>query len=137
MNPCLEKGGLNFVDLMLKLGAERKEVRVVDDEVLTPTSTREVARQLVHMLRAPAPDGLYHVTAEGACSWHEFAAEIFRLGRSTVLLNKAAPGEFPAKVPRPKYSVLENACLKMAGLNRMAHWRDALAEYMREKHHIG
>jgi dTDP-4-dehydrorhamnose reductase len=135
-NPCLEKGGLNFVDLMLKLGRERKEVRVVDDEVLTPTSTREVARQLLHMLKAGAPDGLYHLTAEGACSWHEFAAEIFRLGCSPVQLNKAAPGEFPAKVPRPKYSVLENANLKEAGLNRMAHWRDALAEYMREKHGI-
>ena len=50
-NPCLEKGGLNFVDLMLKLSRERKEVRVVDDEVLTPTSTREVARQLLLMLQ--------------------------------------------------------------------------------------
>jgi dTDP-4-dehydrorhamnose reductase len=136
-NPCLEKGGLNFVDLMLKLSRERKEVRVVDDEVLTPTSTREAARQLLLMLKAGAADGLYHVTAEGACSWYEFAAEIFRLSRSSVLLSKAAPGEFPAKVPRPKYSVLENANLKEAGLNGMAHWRDALAVYLREKHGIG
>jgi len=133
-HPCLEKGGLNFVDLMLKLGHERREVRVVDDEVLTPTSTREVARQLLRMLEAGAPDGLYHATAEGACSWYEFAAEIFRLSPCPALLNKAVPGEFPAKVPRPKYSVLENANLKQAGLNGMAHWRDALAEYMREKH---
>lgn len=136
-NPCLEKGGLNFVDLMLKLSRERKEVRVVDDEVLTPTSTREVARQLLLMLKAGAADGLYHATAEGACSWHEFAGEIFRLSHSSVLLSKAAPGEFPAKVPRPKYSVLENANLKTAGLNGMAHWRDALAVYLREKHGIG
>jgi len=133
-NPCLEKGGLNFVDLMLKLGRERKEVRVVDDEVLTPTSTCEVAGQLLHMLKSGAPDGLYHSTAEGSCSWYEFAAEIFRLGQSPALLNKAAPGEFPAKVPRPKYSVLENANLKRAGLNVMVHWRDALAEYFQEKH---
>jgi len=136
-NPCLEKGGLNFVDLMLKLSRERKEVRVVDDEVLTPTSTCEVARQLLLMLKAGAADGLYHVTAEGACSWYEFAAEIFRLSRSSVLLSKAAPGEFPAKVPRPKYSVLENANLKTAALNGMAHWRDALAVYLRETHGIG
>lgn len=135
-NPCLEKGGPNFVDRMLKLGSERREVRVVDDEVLTPTSTREVARQLMNMLEAGAPDGLYHATAEGACSWYEFAAEIFRLGRCPALLNKAAPGEFPAKVPRPKYSVLENANLKRARLNVMSHWRDALAEYMGEKHGI-
>ena len=136
-SPCLEKGGLNFVDLMLKLSRERQEVRVVDDEVLTPTSTREVARQILIMLKGGATDGLYHATAEGHCSWYEFAREIFRLSRSPVTLNKAAPGEFPAKVPRPKYSVLENANLKRQKLNAMAFWKDALADYLRDKHGIG
>jgi len=136
-SPCLEKGGLNFVDLMLKLSRERKEVRVVDDEVLTPTATREVARQILIMLKGGAADGLYHATAEGSCSWYEFAREIFRLSRSPVALNKAAPGEFPAKVPRPKYSVLENGNLKRQKLNAMAFWKDALAEYLRDKHGIG
>jgi dTDP-4-dehydrorhamnose reductase len=136
-SPCLEKGGLNFVDLMLKLARERREVRVVDDEVLTPTATREVARQILLMLAAGAEDGLYHATAEGSCSWYEFAREIFRLSRSTVTLNKAAPGEFPAKVPRPSYSVLENGNLKRQKLNAMAFWKDALARYLKEKHGIG
>jgi len=136
-NPCLEKGGLNFVDLMLKLSRERKEVRVVDDEVLTPTATVEVARQVLRMLQGGAADGLYHATAEGSCSWYEFAREIFRLSGSAVTLNKAGAGEFPAKVPRPKYSVLENGNLKKQGLNVMASWQDSLAEYMREKHGIG
>ncbi len=131
---CLEKGGLNFVDLMLKLAREREEVRVVDDEVLTPTSTREVARQLRSMLEADAENGLYHATAEGSCSWFEFAREIFRLIGSAIQLNRAAPGEFPMKVPRPKYSVLENAHLKQLGLNVMRPWPEALAEYLREKH---
>jgi len=135
--PCLEKGGLNFVDLMLKLARERKEVRVVDDEVLTPTASKEVARQILKMLKGKAENGLYHATAEGSCSWFEFAREIFRLSHSTVTLNKAAPGEFPAKVPRPRYSVLENANLKRQNLNGMAFWQDALAEYMLEKHGIG
>ena len=136
-SPCLEKGGLNFVDLMLKLSRERREVRVVDDEVLTPTATREVARQILVMLKGGAADGLYHATAEGSCSWYEFAREIFRLSRSNVTLNKSAPGEFPAKVPRPKYSVLENGNLKSQKLNAMAFWKDALAEYLKEKHGIG
>jgi dTDP-4-dehydrorhamnose reductase len=136
-NPCLEKGGLNFVDLMLKLSREREEVRVVDDEVLTPTATVEVARQVLRMLQSGAADGLYHATAEGSCSWYEFAREIFRLSRSPVVLNKAGAGEFPAKVPRPAYSVLENDNLKKQGLNGMAFWKDALAEYLREKHGIG
>jgi dTDP-4-dehydrorhamnose reductase len=136
-NPCLEKGGLNFVDLMLKLARERKEIRVVDDEVLTPTSTKEVARQILRMLKGNAASGLYHATAEGSCSWFEFAREIFRLSKSSITLNKAAPGEFPAKVPRPKYSVLENANLKKQNLNGMAFWQEALAEYLLEKHGIG
>ena len=136
-NPCLEKGGLNFVDLMLKLARERKEVRVVDDEVLTPTATRAVARQILKMLKGNAENGLYHATAEGSCSWFEFAREIFRLSNSPVILHKAAPGEFPAKVPRPKYSVLENANLKRQGLNSMAPWQDALKDYLKEKHHSG
>jgi len=136
-NPCLEKGGLNFVDLMLKLARERSEVRVVDDEVLTPTATKEVARQILKMLNGQAEDGLYHATAEGSCSWFEFAREIFSLSHSTVTLNKAAPGEFPAKVPRPSYSVLENGNLKKQNLNIMSSWQDALAEYMLEKHGFG
>jgi dTDP-4-dehydrorhamnose reductase len=136
-SPCLEKGGLNFVDLMLKLSRERPEVRVVDDEILTPTPTREVARQILHLLKRGVETGLYHATAEGQCSWYEFAAEIFRLSRSSVRLNRAAPGEFPAKVPRPKYSVLENACLKKQGLNIMPPWPEALAAYLKERHGIG
>jgi len=121
---------------MLKLSRERREARVVDDEVLTPTSTREVARQLLHMLQHGADDGLYHATAEGHCSWYEFAREIFRLSGSAIQLNRAAPGEFPMKVPRPKYSVLENASLKRQGLNVMRPWPEALAEYLGEKHGI-
>ena len=136
-NPCLEKGGLNFVDLMLKLSRERREIRVVDDEVLTPTATRDVARQILHMIKNHAADGLYHATAEGSCSWYEFAREIFRLRKSPVTLNKAAPGEFPAKVPRPCYSVLENANLKKQKLNIMPAWQQALKEYLEEKHGIG
>jgi dTDP-4-dehydrorhamnose reductase len=89
------------------------------------------------MARRGAADGLYHATAEGSCSWYAFAAEIFRLSGSGIRLSKAAPGEFPAKVPRPKYSVLENGNLKRQGLNVMARWQDALAEYLKEKHGIG
>ncbi len=129
-HPCLAKGGLNFVELMRKLGRERPEVRVVDSEILTPTSTREVARQLLVMLEKRPPSGLYHATAEGSCSWHAFAAEIFRHTGATAKLSVAAPGEFPAKVPRPTYSVLENSSLKRAGLNVMRPWADALAEYL-------
>jgi dTDP-4-dehydrorhamnose reductase len=127
--PCRAKGGLNFVELMLKLSRERDVLRVVDDEFVTPTPTVQIAEQLVALSRSDNY-GLYHGTAEGSCSWYEFAREIFRATGTRVCLEKASPGEFPAKVPRPKYSVLENHALKAAKLNVFTDWREGLEDYL-------
>ncbi len=134
--PCRAKG-LNFVDLMCKLGREREEVRVVDNETVTPTLTLDIARQVEALLASPVM-GVVHATAEGQCTWHEFAAEIFRLANLPARLNVAGPDEFPAKVPRPAFSVLENARLKTEGLNRMRHWKEGLKTYLegREKERV-
>jgi dTDP-4-dehydrorhamnose reductase len=128
-SPCRGKGGMNFIELMLKLARERGEVNVVDNEFVTPTSTVEIAKQVVALSRSDAY-GLYHATAEGYCSWHEFAREIFVQTDTPVKLHVAGPNEFPAKVPRPKYSVLENNELKRRGLNLFRPWREGLREYL-------
>ena len=128
-HPCRAKGGLNFVELMLKLSKERKEVRVVNDEFVSPTPTTQIARQLVALSKSQ-DYGLYHATAEGSCSWFEFASAIFELTKTDVRLELAGPGEFPAKAPRPKYSVLENAALKSRSLNVFTHWKEGLASYL-------
>jgi dTDP-4-dehydrorhamnose reductase len=130
--PCRAKGGLNFVELMLKLSNERNVLRVVDDEFVTPTPTVQIAEQLVELSRTQHY-GLYHATAEGSCSWFEFAHEIFRATGNSIRLEKACPGEFPAKVPRPKYSVLENHALKTAQMNVFTDWRDGLDGYLRAR----
>lgn len=127
--PCRAKGGLSFVELMLKLSREREELRVVDDEFVSPTPTTQIADQLVRLSRS-SEYGLYHATAEGSCSWYEFAHAIFELTKAKVRLEPARPGEFPAKVPRPKYSVLENAALKSKSLNVFRHWRTGLEDYL-------
>ena len=127
-SPCRAKGGLNFIELMLKLARERGEVRVVDDEFVSPTSTRDIARQMVALSHSEYY-GLYHATAEGSCSWNAFAREIFDLAGVKVNLLVAGPNEFPIKVPRPKYSVLENAGLKRQGLNVFQSWQQGLREY--------
>jgi dTDP-4-dehydrorhamnose reductase len=114
---------------MLKLAKERGEVRVVDSEFVTPTATPELARQMVVLSRCEAY-GLYHATAEGGCSWFEFAREILALTNTQVSLKVAGPNEFPAKVPRPKYSVLENRGLKLLGLNTFRAWQDGLRDYL-------
>lgn len=128
-HPCRAKGGLNFVELMLKLSREREEIRVVDDELVTPTPTAEIARQLLVLTRT-CEYGLYHATAEGSCSWYEFARAIFDLTGTRVRLERARPGDFPVKVPRPKYSVLENAALKTRALNAFSDWKNGLENYL-------
>jgi len=128
-SPCRAKGGLNFIDLMLKLSKERSEVRVVDSEVVTPTSTSEIASQIVVLSKSDAY-GLYHATAEGSCSWYEFAKEIFSLTNTKITLKIADPKEFPAKVRRPQYSVLENRSLNRNRINLFKPWQQGLREYL-------
>jgi dTDP-4-dehydrorhamnose reductase len=132
-NPCRAKGGLNFVELMLKLASERNELRVVDDEVVSPTSTVDLAKQIVVLSRTEN-FGIYHATAEGSCSWFEFASKIFEIVDMKTNLVVAGSNEFPAKVPRPKYSVLENHGLKKLGLNSFRSWEDGLRSYLVSTH---
>jgi dTDP-4-dehydrorhamnose reductase len=130
--PCRAKGGLNFVEVMLKLAREQGMVRVVDSEVVSPTFTEELAQQMVVLSRSDC-FGLYHATAEGSCTWYEFAREIFAITGTRVKLKVAVPNEFTAKVPRPKYSVLENHRLKKYDLNVFRPWQDGLREYVGQR----
>ncbi len=127
--PCRAKGGRNFVTTMLALGRERPFLRVVDDEIVSPTPTAAIAGQSAALCQTEHY-GLYHMAARGRCSWHAFAASIFDLAGIKTDLQVAAPGEFPAKVPRPAYSALENAGLARIGLDLMPDWRDGLKQFL-------
>ncbi len=131
VRPCRAKGG-NFIDTMFKLARERPEVRVVDDEVLTPTFTADLAAQ-IRALALEGPPGLYHATNQGSCSWYEFARAICDLGGVATPLHRTTVKEFASPVKRPFYSVLDNAALRAAGLDRMRPWRAALEDYMRRR----
>jgi dTDP-4-dehydrorhamnose reductase len=131
-HPCRAKGGLNFVEMMLKLARERGEVRVVDNEIVTPTPTAEIAKQLL-VLSGTTDYGIYHASSEGSCSWYEFASAIFELSGTRVKLDRAQPGEFPARAKRPQYSVLENKALKDRSLNIFTHWKNGLSEYLKHR----
>jgi dTDP-4-dehydrorhamnose reductase len=128
-HPCRAKGGQNFVDLMLRLAKERGRVRVVDNELVSPTPTADLAHQIVALTRCNVY-GLYHATAEGSCSWYEFAREIFLFAGIDVKLEVASPTEFPAKVSRPRCSVLENQGLKALGLNQFEPWQEGLHKHV-------
>ena len=108
---------------MLRLGAERDEVRVVDDQVGSPTYVghlAEATRYLVDM-----PRGVWHVSAGGECSWAEFAAAIFEEAGLDCRVVPITTEEYGAPAPRPAYSVLRS---ERDGAPRLPHWRDGLRE---------
>jgi dTDP-4-dehydrorhamnose reductase len=121
------KGG-NFVETMLRLAREGKPLRVVADQVCTPSYTADVADATVALLTA-GRRGLYHVTNAGACSWYEFAGTIFELAGVSANLTAITSREFGAAARRPAYSVLAPA----AGLSPLRPWREALAAYLGEQ----
>ena len=127
----MKKEGVDFKEAMQKLARERGEVKVVTDEFVTPTYTLAAAEQIVRLSRGDAT-GVFHLTPQGACSWFEFAQAIFDLTQTRVKLFPATAADFPAKVPRPRYSVLDNRHLRACGLDIMPDWRQCLKSYLQE-----
>lgn len=123
--------GKNFVKTMLRLSETNDQVKVVGDQVGSPTSARELAGAISHLLFTENY-GVFHATCEGSCSWAEFAGEIFRLAGKDTKVKAITTEEFGAKAPRPAYSILENYMLKLTTDFMFADWRDALAVYMKE-----
>ena len=106
-----------------------KTIKVVNDQTCTPTFTKDLAGQIAALIETHAY-GTYHITSAGDTTWHDFAAEIFRLAKVKVDLRPISSAEFNAPAKRPAYSVLENAGLQKLGIDRMRDWHEALAEYV-------
>ena len=128
------KGG-NFVETMLRKAKAGEPLRVVDDQVSTPTLTYDLAVKLQE-LAASGRYGLYHVTNSGQTSWCQFAAKIFGLAGLQPSLTPITSDELAAPAARPAYSVMENRALADAGLTQPRPWQEALAEYLREKGYL-
>jgi dTDP-4-dehydrorhamnose reductase len=122
-------GGRNFVDTMLRLGADRDELKVVADQVGSPTYTGHLADGIVRLLDTELY-GIHHVAASGACSWHEFAVEIFRQADSDTTVVPCTTDEFPRAARRPAYSVLGTEVEFPVVL---PEWREGLASYLAER----
>jgi dTDP-4-dehydrorhamnose reductase len=125
------KGG-NFVEMMLKKAANGDSIKVVDDQRLTPTSTRELARKVSDLLSADSL-GLVHVTSNGDCSWFEFAREIFSIAGVKADLSPTTSAAFKSPARRPAYSVLDNARLRAMDMDDLKDWRVALREYLQNR----
>lgn len=119
----------NFVETMLRLATSGQPVSVVNDQILTPSATADVARMMLGLLDTGAA-GLFHATNSGGCSWYEFAAEIFRMTRLDVDLRPTTQAERPAPARRPAYSILGHERMRAAGLPEPQPWQDALRAYL-------
>ena len=124
--------GYNFVELMIRLANEGKEIKVVDDQVLTPTSTKDIAEKLYELIHS-GKYGLYHMTNSGSCSWYEFACEIFKQAGLSPNISPTTSDAFASKAKRPAYSVLDNKNLRAAGLVDLRPWKESLADYIKER----
>ena len=126
----------NFVERMLGAARAAKPLRVVSDQILTPTSASELAEKVALLVRT-GRYGLYHMTNEGQCSWYEFAQEIFRLAGLSPRLDAVTLAEYGAPAQRPRYSVLENHAYAELGLPPFRPWQEALADYLRQRGSAG
>lgn len=125
------KNGNNFIKTMLRIGRERKEVRVVSDQIGSPTYTADLAVLLCDMIETENY-GVYHATNEGICSWAEFTEEIFRQAKIDAKVVPISSEEFPTKAKRPMNSRLSKEKLANVGFKGLPSWKNALGRYLKE-----
>jgi dTDP-4-dehydrorhamnose reductase len=127
------KGG-NFIETILKKAKETGEVRVVNDVIMSPTSTADVARTLLTLLAERAPAGTYHIVNSGQATWYEFARQAIELAGIPATVVATTQSQMPSIAARPSYSALDNtkAC-EIAG--SLPSWQSALEKYLQEKGH--
>lgn len=122
--------GKNFVKTMLSLADTHDTLTVVDDQVGSPTSAKELAK-LIHYLEPTENYGVFHGTCEGSCSWADFAEEIFKKTGRNVNVKRVTTEEYGAAAKRPAYSILDNYMLRLTTEYKMADWHDAFEEYVK------
>ncbi len=115
--------GHNFVRTMLRLGAERDEVSVVDDQRGCPTYVGHLAEATRELVDADLPRGIWHVAADGDCTWADFAEAIFEDAGIACRVRRISTAELERPAPRPAYSVLRS---ERPDAPRLPHWRDGL-----------
>ena len=128
------KGG-NFIEMMIRFAREERPIRVVDDQFLAPTYTRDLAVNM-KLLIETNKYGLYHITNQGEYSWYEFTKMIFELCKIHAEVTPTSSATFKAKAVRPRYSVLGNFNLSRLKLDNMSDLKSALRNYLELKNHL-
>ena len=124
--------GNNFVKTMLRLADSQKEVRVVSDQIGTPTYARDLACAILKVHQSHQwVAGIYHFTDEGAASWYDFAHAIFRIAGKKVKLVPIPTEDFPTPASRPAYSILDRSRIKATYGVEIPHWEESLEDCMK------
>lgn len=123
--------GPNFVKTMLTKSRELPKMHVVDDQLGSPTYTKDLAAFLLSLVMTEQY-GIYHATNAGSCSWYAFARAIFDEAGINTPLESCTTAEFPRPAPRPQNSVLEQTMLRVNGFAPLRPWREALVEFLQE-----
>lgn len=127
--------GNNFVKTMRRLTAEREQLSVVFDQVGTPTYAADLAALITHVLKTgkyKEYQGIYHFSNEGVCSWYDFAKEICVLSGNVCDIRPCHSDEFPSKVKRPAFSVLDKTKIKNDFDYVIPYWKDSLTKCIHE-----
>ncbi|WP_373232243.1 dTDP-4-dehydrorhamnose reductase [Cohnella sp.] len=124
--------GTNFVYTMLRLAQQHDELKVVNDQIGSPTYTLDLARFIADIIQTKHY-GIYHASNTGSCTWYDFAQAIFEEAgfSDKLMVIPCKTEEFSRPAPRPSYSVLGHEALIQAGLKPLRHWREALNEFLK------
>lgn len=122
--------GSNFVKTMMRLGKEKDELKLVDDQIGSPTFTFDVVEKTWQLLQMQKR-GVYHISSRGAISWADFAEEIFRTANIKTNVKRISTEEFPAAAKRPYYSKLSAKKIERAGLEPI-HWKEGLRKLVNQ-----
>jgi dTDP-4-dehydrorhamnose reductase len=118
----------NFVKTMLKLGAERDELKGIADQVGTPTYAIDLAGLIVHIIKADSTAyGMYHYSNEGVASWYDFSKAIFELAGNSINVIPIPTSDYKTRAVRPAYSVMDKTKVKQTFGLQIPYWRDSLA----------
>ena len=136
------KNGKNFVKTILNLAQEKKEIKIVKDQITSPTYTKDLAEGISRLISPVTSQnqeaishlyGIWHITNSGFCSWYDFAKEILRITSNKLEITSISSKDLKRPAKRPKYSVLNNYCWQLQGWKLLREWKDALRDYLSQE----
>jgi len=132
------KYGHNFVKTMLKLGKEKNQINVVNDQKGSPTNAADLAEAIMKIIISSAENGenfisgIYHYSNEGNCTWYEFAAEIMKMSNLNCIVSPVSSIEFPTPAKRPAFSLMDKTKIKKTFSLDIPYWKDSLQKFLNE-----